>query len=341
MKENKLVIVSIVFIALVVLAIVLKNFQQVMRPMAIAILLFFMVTPLARFSKRKKIPVWITFSGLFLAIFLVLSQISSFVSVENLDLRNMIPALQEKIQEDSGGPLAMMKKFGFGTDALTPEKVSAMVGKGATMGLQAARTIFSETLLALILLMFLIQSASGLFDSVETKHGRAEAVRLQQTFQKIEGDIIAYFGTKTLMSLGTAIGTGVVLFLFKAKFIFISLMAVFLLNFIPVIGSLVAVVIIVILYGFIFGLSATVGWLFLSLMAVQVLFGSILEPKIAGDRLDMSPILIIVSLYVWGWIWGMIGMLLSVPLTIMIMIIIKHAHAMKEDVTSEVAISHR
>jgi len=69
--------------------------------------------------------------------------------------------------------------------------------------------------------------------------------------------------------------------------------------------------------------------LFLLLMVVQVLFGSILEPKIAGSRLNMSPILIILSLYVWGWIWGVIGMLLSVPLTILIMIIIKHVGPMR------------
>jgi len=64
-------------------------------------------------------------------------------------------------------------------------------------------------------------------------------------------------------------------------------------------------------------------------MAIQVLSGSILESKITGDRLEMSPILIIVSLYVCGWIWGIIGMLLSVPLTILIMIIIKHVREMK------------
>jgi AI-2 transport protein TqsA len=331
MKENKLVTVSIVFIALVVLAIVLKNFQQVMRPLAIATLLFFMVTPLARFSKQKKIPTWITFSGLFLCIFLILSQVSSLVSTEHLDFENTIPAIQEKIQQDSGGLLALAKKFGFGTDALTSEKLSKWAGKGAAMGLQGARAIFSETLLALILLMFLIPSATHLFDSVETKFGSEEALRLRTTFQKIEGDIIAYFGTKAMMSLGTAIGTGIVLFLFKAKFISISLMIIFLLNFIPVIGSLVAVVIIVVLFGVSFGLSATLGWFFLSLMAVQILFGSILEPKIAGDRLDMSPILIIVSLYVWGWIWGVVGMLLSVPLTILILIIIKHVRLMKAE----------
>jgi len=202
--------------------------------------------------------------------------------------------------------------------------------------IKVVRTIFSEILLAMILLMFLIQSRSGLFNTVERRFGAAEVEKLQATFQKIEGDIITYFGTKTAMSLGTAVVTGIVLVLFKAKFIYISLLIIFLLNFIPLIGSLVAVGIILILYLLAFGLSAKAAWLFLSLMAVQILFGSILEPKIAGERMNISPILIIVSLYLWGWIWGIIGMLISVPLTIFIKIILRHMGPMKREEMSGV-----
>jgi len=179
---------------------------------------------------------------------------------------------------------------------------------------------------------FIIQSHSGLFSFVEKRLGKEEVARLQATIQKIEGDIIAYFGTKTAMSLGTAVVTGIVLLLFKAKFIYFSLLIIFMLNFIPIIGSLIAVVIVLILYVLSFGLSANVAWLLIILMAVQVLFGSILEPKIAGSRLNISPILIILSLYLWGWIWGIIGMLLSVPLTIFIKIILRHVGPMRTSV---------
>ncbi len=89
--------------------------------------------------------------------------------------------------------------------------------------------------------------------------------------------------------------------------------------------------IVLLLYLLTFGASSNAIWLFVALMAVQVLFGSILEPKIAGKRLNMSPIIILISLYVWGWIWGIIGMLLSVPLTILIMVISKHLGAMGGD----------
>ena len=329
MKENKLVYYSLLFIALVVLAIVLKTFQQVMRPLAIAALLMFIVTPLARFSKKRKIPVWITFAVVLSLGIGLLSLIGSLIQVENLDLNNALPQFKERIQRDSGGILALASKLGLGMDAITPEKLAKIASEGIKMGIGAARTVFSEILLALILLMFLVQSQSGLFSAVERRFGKDEVKRLEETLLRIEGDIIAYLGTKSAMSLGTAVGTGIVLFLFKAKFVYISLLVVFLLNFIPIIGSMIAVIIIVLLYVLSFGLAMKVLWLFLLLMAVQILFGSILEPKIAGDRLNMSPILIILSLYLWGWIWGIIGMLLSVPLTILIMITVKHMGQME------------
>lgn len=329
LQENRLANYSLIFIALVLLAIVLQTFQSVLRPLAIATLLVFMVTPLARYSKQKKIPVWLTFSGLFLVVILLLMLISSFVVVENLDLKNMIPQFQEKISQSSGSILAMGSKLGFGPEDMTPEKLSTLAAKGAKVVLQAARTIFSETLLALILLMFSIQSYAALFRVIEKRFGKEEVIRLQTTFQKIEGDILAYLGTKAAMSLGTAVGTVIVLLLFKSPFIYTSALVIFVLNFIPVIGSMIAVIIVLIMYLLTVGVSANAAWLFLSLMAVQTLFGSILEPKIAGSRLNMSPVLIILSLYLWGWIWGIIGMLMSVPLTIVILIILRHMGPVK------------
>ncbi len=331
MRENRLVVYSVVFIALVLLAIVLKTFQSVMRPLAIATLLVFIFTPLAEYSRRKSIPVWLTFTGLFIVVFLLLSQVGSLISTENLDLEKAIPQFQERIHQDSGGILALGSRFGLDLEGITPEKLSDLAGQAVKAGLAALRTVFSEALLALILMMFLIQSRPALFGAVERKYGGDEVARLKATFQKIEGDIIAYFGTKAAMSLGTAVLTGIVLWLFNAKFISVSLLIVFLLNFIPTIGSMIAVAIVLLLYLLTFGASASVAWLFILLMAVQILFGSILEPRIAGKRLNMSPILIILSLYVWGWIWGIIGMLLSVPFTIFILIILKHVGTRGKD----------
>ena len=324
MQTNKLVTYSIIFVGLALAAIVLQTFVQVLRPLAIGILLLFVAMPLAKLSKDKGVPVWVTFVGLIVVVIGLMSLVGSFITLDNVDLAEAIPKYQERISQGSGGLLEAGSKLGFSSESITAEKLGALAAKGARAGLGAVRTIFSEMLLAMILLMFLIQSRSGLFSLVENKYGKAELDRLQETLRKIEGDIIAYFGTKTVMSLGTALLTGVVLLLFGAKFIYISLLIIFLLNFVPIIGSIIAVIIVLLLYLLTFGVSVKAAWLFIALMAVQVLFGSILEPKIAGKRLNMSPIVILVSLYIWGWIWGIVGMLLSVPLTILITVIVKH-----------------
>lgn len=329
MKDNKLVNYCIILIGIVTLAFILKTFQQVLRPLAIAILLFFISAPIARFSKKRKIPTWITFPCLAAAFIMLLSLIGSFVSVENIDLETALPEYQEKIAEHSSGVLEVLSKFGYNPEGFTGKKVGQLVTKAAGKALGAVRTIFSEILMALILLMFLVKSVSALFNSTRKKHGEKGVKQLEDTFKRIENDTITYFSTKTFMSLGTALGTWVVLFLFGAKFVALSLLIVFALNFIPIIGSFIAVLILVLLYIASFGLSASVAWFFILLMIVQIIFGSILEPKITGDKLSISPIVIILSLYVWGWIWGIIGMLLSVPLTILIMIFVKHLGSLK------------
>ncbi|MCB5264014.1 MAG: AI-2E family transporter, partial [Candidatus Cloacimonadaceae bacterium] len=56
--------------------------------------------------------------------------------------------------------------------------------------------------------------------------------------------------------------------------------------------------------------------------ATQMLFGNVLEPKIQGENLNLSPIMVLVSLIFWGWVWGIVGMVLAVPITSAINIIL-------------------
>ena len=68
MQTNKLVSYSIIFIGLALAAVVLQTFVQVLRPLAIAVLLMFLAMPLAKWSKAKGIPVWSTFVGLIVVV---------------------------------------------------------------------------------------------------------------------------------------------------------------------------------------------------------------------------------------------------------------------------------
>jgi predicted PurR-regulated permease PerM len=96
-------------------------------------------------------------------------------------------------------------------------------------------------------------------------------------------------------------------------------------NFIPNIGSVFSVVLpslmSLIQYGS-FGYTAII---LIVLIVTQNIIGNIIEPKIFGDRLGINPIVILISLLLWGYTWGIIGMFMSVPLTAVIKITISNS----------------
>ena len=67
----------------------------------------------------------------------------------------------------------------------------------------------------------------------------------------------------------------------------------------------------------------------LSVIATQVALGNILDPRLQGRRLNLSPFLILVSLLVWGWLWGVVGMFLAVPIMAIIKIVCENIPALR------------
>ena len=65
------------------------------------------------------------------------------------------------------------------------------------------------------------------------------------------------------------------------------------------------------------------------LMVMQFVMGNVIEPQIMGKRMDLSPIVILLSLIFWGWLWGVVGMFLAVPITSALKIIFDSIPALK------------
>jgi predicted PurR-regulated permease PerM len=137
----------------------------------------------------------------------------------------------------------------------------------------------------------------------------------------IDQSISRYISLKTLISLITAVASYVALLLIGVDFPLFWAAVIFLLNFIPTIGSLIAT-----LFPALMALLqfAAFGPFILVLMVVgtiQVLVGNVLEPKLMGSSLNISSLVVLISLAFWGTIWGIVGMILSVPITVMLIII--------------------
>jgi len=96
----------------------------------------------------------------------------------------------------------------------------------------------------------------------------------------------------------------------------------FLLNFIPTLGSIISGLAICLF-------SLLQFWpepgpvivVILFVLITNIVLGNVLDPKIIGDNVGISPLAVLVSLVVWGWIWGFTGMVLAVPMMVIIRII--------------------
>ena len=99
----------------------------------------------------------------------------------------------------------------------------------------------------------------------------------------------------------------------------------FVLNFIPNFGSLLAALPPALLALVRSGPAAMLAVL-LGFAVMNLVLGSILEPRIMGRRLGLSPLAILLSLIFWGWVWGAAGLLLAIPLTMVVKIALEHSH---------------
>jgi predicted PurR-regulated permease PerM len=149
---------------------------------------------------------------------------------------------------------------------------------------------------------------------------RAQRTRLaiDRAVERIE----IYIRVKTFVSALTAALSYAVMWLFEINYASFWALIIFLLNYIPNIGSILAVTFPTVLTLAQFAdpvVTLTVGGI---LTALQFTIGNIVEPRLMGTSLNLSPFVIILSLAVWGSIWGVAGMFLCVPLTMILLILL-------------------
>jgi predicted PurR-regulated permease PerM len=139
---------------------------------------------------------------------------------------------------------------------------------------------------------------------------------------KIDYSLGKYVTLKSAISLVTGALSYFALEIIGVDFAFFWAFLIFLLNFIPNIGSLVATLFPALIAGLQFGDLEQPLLVLVSVGAIQLLVGNFLEPRLMGDSLNISSLVVILGLAFWGALWGIVGMFLSVPIMVMLVIIL-------------------
>jgi len=146
--------------------------------------------------------------------------------------------------------------------------------------------------------------------------------RIQVVLDEIYEATNKYVTLKTGISLLTGGLSYIVLLLFGVDYAFLWAFLIFLFNYIPYIGSLIATFLPAIFAIIQFGSLWSFVWVFISIEAIQLVVGNYIEPKIMGKSLNLSPLVVVVALSFWGYVWDLLGMFLSVPLTSIMLIVL-------------------
>lgn len=151
---------------------------------------------------------------------------------------------------------------------------------------------------------------------------KAQQQKMDELLEKIGDSISSYFRLKTFVSIITGGLSFIALWFIGVDAPEFWAFLIFILNFIPTIGSLVGTVFPAIFCLFQFG-TFLPSILVLSIVGfIQILVGNFLEPKLMGSSMNISPLVTILSLSIWGAIWGITGMILSVPIAVVTIIIL-------------------
>ena len=124
-----------------------------------------------------------------------------------------------------------------------------------------------------------------------------------------------FLAVQTLTSVVTGALTWLVCLALGVDLALLWGMAALVLNFIPTLGSVVAVVPPTLFAALQFGLGWEVAAVFLALSAVQLVLGSYVDPKLQGKYLELSALVVLAAITFWGWVWGIAGAFVAVPLT--------------------------
>lgn len=144
--------------------------------------------------------------------------------------------------------------------------------------------------------------------------------RYRDALDRINKSVKTYISVKTLVSVMTGVVSFLIMWAVGLDFAIFWAFLIFLLNYIPTIGSLIATV-----FPSVFALLQFEGYgpfviIFIAIGAVQVVVGNVVEPKLMGDSLNISGLVMLLSLAVWGALWGVVGMIFSVPIMVILMI---------------------
>lgn len=311
--------ILITLAALVIIIAGLKTASALLVPFLLAIFIAIICAGPFHWLQQRKVPpvlaLLLVIGTVMLAGLLVVTLVGTSVS----DFTRDLPIYQQKLRGQTIQLASYLDKFGI---QLSKDIVLEHFDPGAVMQsaagmLAKAGGVLTNSFLILLTVIFILLEAAGM--PAKLRAALPDADTSLASFDAFINGVRQYLAIKTFVSFGTGLIIAVALSFLGLDYALLWGLIAFLLNYVPNIGSIIAAVPAVLLAVVQLGsIKALV--VALIYLAVNIVMGNAVEPKLMGRKLGLSSLVVFISLVFWGWILGPIGMLLSVPLTMIVKI---------------------
>ncbi len=320
MKRTQRAAYICIIIALAVIFIIYaKNF---LIPLILAIVLWYLINALNQLIRRvpiigEKVPLA---ASLTLSTLIILGVLFFMGTLIAQNINGMVASAPD-YRENMEAQLQRFANIVGYKQAVDFETITKEYNLNDYLGrlVNSFRVIASQFLLILLYTLFMLLEQSTFPRKILSLGMDAE--RKESVFRILDGvnqAVRTYIGVKFAASFATGLLSYIVIRIAGLDFALFWAFLIFVFNFIPTIGSIVATLFPSVVALLQFESLTPFLIIIIGVGIIQLLIGGIMEPRLYGNSLNISPLIIVISLVLWGILWGVTGMLLCVPITVIL-----------------------
>ena len=314
-NENRPIGAAISIAAVVVVIYGMQAASVLLIPFLLAVFFALITVRPMLWLQHKGVPSVIAALLIVSAMMLFIAAIGIILGTSIADFTAALPEYQARLNTIIDGAVNLAAQYVEADQSV--ENLGALIDPGWLMGiaanlLNALRDVLTNVFLIMFTMVFILLEASGFGIKARAAFGRRTGA-VDRTRQFLT-NLGRYLGIKTVVSMATGVCAWLATWWIGLDFPLLWGMFAFLLNYVPTIGSIIAAVpaVLMALVQLGVGEAASTGVAF---VAINIAFGNIIEPRLMGYGVGLSPLVVFIGLFFWGWVFGPVGMLLSVPLT--------------------------
>ncbi|MCA1923259.1 AI-2E family transporter [Buttiauxella noackiae] len=304
---------------LVIILVGIKVAAEIIVPFILALFIAIILNPMIRRLERIRVPRVLAISFVISVIIFFMAVLLAYLGTTLNELTRTLPQYRSLLISPLQTLDPWLQRIGISVSVdelvkyIDPNAAMTLVTSLITQLSNAMTSIF----LLLLTVVFMLIEVPQLPVKLQQLMSRPEEG--MGSIQRALDSVSHYLVLKTAISLVTGLVVWIMLATLDVRFAFVWGLLAFSLNYIPNIGSVLAaippVAQVLVFSGLYDALLVVAGYL-----AINLVFGNIIEPRMMGRGLGLSTLVVFLSLIFWGWLLGPVGMLLSVPLTIAVKI---------------------